>query len=107
MSSAGPTEETPPPNLAWDVWLGPAAGAALQPRSYHPHDWRGYWDFGTGAMGDMACHTANLAVHGPQARTPDPKVSAVSGEVNPETYPAWATITYEFPGPGRPPPRQA
>ena len=48
-----------PPHVAWDLFLGPAPERPYN-GVYHPHDWRGWWDFGTGALGDMACHTANL-----------------------------------------------
>ena len=54
-------------------------------------------------MGDMACHTANLAFMALRLGLPT-RVSAISGEVNQETYPAWATITYDFPGRGDLPP---
>ena len=91
-----------PPHVAWDVWLGPAQERPYNP-IYHPHDWRGWWDFGTGAMGDMACHTANLPFMALKLGLPT-RVHAESGEVNPETYPAWATITYEFPARGELPP---
>ena len=63
---------------------------------YHPHDWRRFLDFGTGAMGDMACHTANLAFMALRLGLPT-RVSAEIGEMNSETYPARATVTYEFP----------
>ena len=45
--------------LNWDLWIGPAP---MRPyaKGYHPFDWRGWWDFGTGALGDMACHTVNM-----------------------------------------------
>ncbi len=91
-----------PPHVAWDLWLGPAPERPYQP-VYHPHDWRGWWDFGTGAMGDMACHTANLPFMALKLGLPT-RVSAESGAVNAETYPAWATITYEFPARGDLPP---
>jgi len=91
-----------PENVAWDLFLGPAPERPYNP-VYHPHDWRGWWDFGTGAMGDMACHTANLAFMALKLGLPT-RVSAVSGEVNSETYPAWATITYDFPARGNLPP---
>lgn len=44
-----------PDNLKWDLWLGPAAFKDYNP-AYHPFNWRGWWDYGTGALGDMACH---------------------------------------------------
>lgn len=84
-----------PNHLHWFEFLGPAPDRAYNP-VYHPHDWRGWWDFGTGSLGDMACHTANLAFKALKLGLPT-RVSAHSGEINPETYPAWATITYEFP----------
>jgi predicted dehydrogenase len=97
-------KETPPvpEHVAWDLFLGPAPERPYSP-VYHPHNWRGWWDFGTGAMGDMACHTANLCFMALKLGLPT-RVSAVSGEVNQETYPAWATITYEFPARGDLPP---
>ena len=53
----GRPTETPevPPGLDWDLWLGPAAARPYHP-TYHPGKWRAWWDFGTGALGDMACH---------------------------------------------------
>ena len=57
-----------PETLDWDLWLGPAADRpylAMHPESekaaYHPFTWRGWWDFGTGALGDMACHIMDPA----------------------------------------------
>ncbi len=48
------THETPA-NLNWDLWLGPAAKIDYNP-NYHPFKWRGWWAYGTGALGDMGCH---------------------------------------------------
>ena len=47
--------EVKPPNLNWDLWLGPAASSKYTSQ-LHPFNWRGWWDYGTGALGDMACH---------------------------------------------------
>ena len=44
-----------PENLNWDLWLGPAQYRGYRPE-FHPFNWRGWWDYGTGALGDMACH---------------------------------------------------
>jgi predicted dehydrogenase len=100
---ARPTQQPPvPTHVHWELFLGPAPWRPYHP-VYHPHDWRGWWDFGTGSLGDMACHTANLAFMGLELGLPQ-RVSAVSGDVNPETYPAWATMTYEFPARGELPP---
>ncbi len=97
-------KETPPvpEHIKWDLWIGPAP---LRPynSAYLPHDWRGWWDFGTGALGDMACHTANLPFMALGLGLPT-GVHAVSSEVNSETYPSWATITYEFPARDQQPP---
>ena len=53
----GRPTETPrcPPRLDWDLWLGPARERPYSP-AYCPVSWRGWWDFGTGALGDMGCH---------------------------------------------------
>jgi len=100
---ARPSETTPVPDYVhWDLFLGPAPERPYNP-VYHPHNWRGWWDFGTGSLGDMACHTANLSFMALQLGLPV-RVSAQSGEVNSETYPAWATITYEFAARGNLPP---
>ncbi|MFM2267113.1 MAG: hypothetical protein RL757_554 [Bacteroidota bacterium] len=44
-----------PSDLDWDLWTGPAALQAYMP-SLHPFNWRGFWNYGTGALGDMGCH---------------------------------------------------
>ncbi len=84
-----------PSHVHWDLFLGPAQERAYN-EGYHPFKWRGWWDFGTGALGDMACHTANMAYMALQLGYPT-HVSAESDTINPETCPGWATITYEFP----------
>jgi predicted dehydrogenase len=86
---------TPPKHVHWDLFLGSAPEREYAP-VYHPFKWRGWWDFGTGAVGDMGCHTANLAFMALKLGHPT-KVSAESGDINPETYPTWARITFEFP----------
>jgi predicted dehydrogenase len=50
-------KETPPvpEGLDWDLWLGPAPKRPYHP-AYHPFAWRGWWDFGTGVLGDIGCH---------------------------------------------------
>lgn len=50
---------TSPADLDWDLWLGPAPARAFHP-AYHPFVWRGWRDFGTGALGDMACHAFHI-----------------------------------------------
>jgi predicted dehydrogenase len=58
-------EDTPavPTGLAWDVWLGPAPERSYHP-AYVPFKWRGFWDFGTGAIGDMGIHNLDTAYWG-------------------------------------------
>jgi predicted dehydrogenase len=55
-----------PPTLDWDLWLGPAKERPYKRTAYQPFNWRGFYDFGCGALGDMACHilgTSNMALH--------------------------------------------
>ena len=52
-------EDPVPPNLDWDAWIGPAAMRPYKKGLYHSFKWRGFVDFGSGALGDMACHTTD------------------------------------------------
>src|SRR5437764_13200148 len=57
-----PADSPPvPKTLDWDLWLGPVKERPYNP-AYCPFSWRGWWDFGTGAMGDMGCHIVDHAV---------------------------------------------
>lgn len=91
-----------PASVDWDLWLGPAPARPYH-SLYHPFAWRGWCDFGTGALGDMACHTANMPFMALKLEHPV-KVSAVSSGCNGESYPLWSTITFEFPKRGDLPP---
>ncbi len=55
-----PKSANPPSQLHWNLWLGRCADPALRRRGLSPFAWRGWWDFGCGALGDMACHTFNM-----------------------------------------------
>lgn len=58
-----------PTELDWNLWLGTAPNRPYHP-TYHPFGWRGWWDFGTGALGDMACHIMDPAVRALQLKYP-------------------------------------
>jgi predicted dehydrogenase len=87
-------EQPIPSTLDWDKWIGPAP---MRPYNagYHPFKWRGFRDFGTGALGDMGCHTYNLPFMGLELDAPI-SVEAEAGDINPQTYPSWAKVTSQF-----------
>lgn len=87
-------EKPVPANLDWDLWLGPAP-ARPYGDNYHSFAWRGWWDFGTGALGDMACHTVNMAYMGLDLRNPISVEAKTSGH-NKDSYPKWSIIKFEF-----------
>lgn len=88
-------EQPVPPYLHWEEWIGPAKFRPYAP-GYHPFSWRGWWDFGTGALGDMACHTLNMPYAGLDLRNPVSVQAETSGH-NRDSFPKWSVITYEFP----------
>ncbi|UCC98448.1 MAG: Gfo/Idh/MocA family oxidoreductase [Phycisphaerales bacterium] len=90
-------EETPPvpETLDWDLWLGPAPYRPYHP-SYAPFKWRGWWDFGTGALGDIGCHRIDPVFRALKLGHPT-TVEACCTIVNDESYPVASRITYEFP----------
>ena len=86
--------EPKPTDLDWDLWLGPALMREYN-KCYVPFKWRGWWDFGTGALGDMACHIMDMAYWALDLGAPM-AVEAESGGQTKETGPDWSTITYRF-----------
>lgn len=91
-----------PQMLDWDLWLGPAPTRPYHP-AYHPRVWRGWWDFGSGALGDIGCHQFDPIFRDLKLSCPT-SVRAVSTLVNKETYPSGSIVTYEFPQRGDLPP---
>jgi predicted dehydrogenase len=87
-----------PKHVHWDLFLGPAPERPYVSQVYHPFKWRGWLDFGTGALGDMACHTANMAVMSLELFNPTSvDVKATSGIVDNESYPKFSVLEYDFP----------
>ncbi len=98
-----PTETPPvPETLDWDLWVGPAPLRPYHP-AYLPFKWRGWWDFGTGALGDIGCHTFDAVFRALKLGHPL-SVSASSTRVNDETYPLASMVNYRFPARGDMPP---
>jgi len=93
-----------PETLDWDLWLGPSPERPYH-ECYAPFKWRGWWDFGCGALGDMACHILDAAVFSLKLKYPV-AVEASATEVNKETFPLASIIRYDFPArEGMPPVR--
>ncbi len=98
-----PTDTPPvPANLDWDLWLGPAPWRPYHP-AYVPFKWRGWWDFGSGGLGDMGIH--NLAPVFSALKLGAPaRVHASSTPVFKESVPLAATVHFQFPARGDLPP---
>jgi predicted dehydrogenase len=91
-----PTEVQPVPDtLDWNLWLGTAPVRPYN-KAYLPKWWRGWWDFGCGALGDMGCHIMDASFYALDLGSPV-SVEAVSSGVNSESAPLWSIITYQFP----------
>jgi hypothetical protein len=94
-----------PPELNWDLWLGPAAWQDYRD-GYVPFNWRGYWDFGTGALGDMGCHLIDPAFKTVGLGYPSEvecSEAAIyeqmwNASYYPDSCPASSSITLKFPG---------
>ncbi len=95
-------EPAVPETLDWDLWLGPAPERPYHP-AYVPFKWRGWWDFGTGALGDMGCHIIDPAWRALKLEHPI-SVEATCTLVNNETYPVASMVTYRFGARGDMPP---
>jgi predicted dehydrogenase len=91
-----------PDGLDWDVWLGPAPEKPYHPDICH-FNWRGLWDYGTGAMGDMGAHILDAAVWALKLGLPT-KIQASSSRYNEEFLPLAEMLTYEFAARGDMPP---
>jgi len=96
-------KDTPPvpETLDWNLWLGPAPVRPYHP-DYVPFKWRGWFDYGCGALGDMAVHNADPAFFALELGAPI-AAEAESSPVNNETFPEWSIITYYFPAKGNRP----
>jgi len=110
--------ETPvpvPDHLDWDLWLGPAPHRPFHP-AYHPFNFRGWFDFGTGALGDMACHCLHaffelLKLDKPSSvcasitksrvwappETADPEWTRSIAMLHPETFPVSSIVIWDYP----------
>lgn len=94
-----PTEaHNVPPTLDWDLWLGPAPLRPYHP-AYAPFRWRGWWDYGTGALGDIACHAMDAAFWVLGFKYPT-RVEVESTTLFAETAPKSSRIVYHFPARG-------
>jgi predicted dehydrogenase len=101
-----PGEDPVPAALNWDLWIGPAPlrpykekyldGPFAGKKVYHPFVWRGWWDFGTGALGDMAAHLMNVAFRALRLGAPA-SVEAESSGMKPEAFPSGSVIRFRFP----------
>jgi predicted dehydrogenase len=104
-----PRDRPPVPDgLDWDVWLGPATVRPYNP-AYVPFAWRGFWDFGTGAIGDMGIHNLDTAFWALDLGLPtvvevkDCSPALSTPEMQ-ETAPLWSVIELRFPARGSSPP---
>jgi predicted dehydrogenase len=101
-SGATFTAGTPAPaGLDWDLWLGPAPERPYS-EGVHPFNWRKFWDYGTGALGDFGCHYMDLCHWALDLRAPT-SVQAEGPPVDAVSCPEWCIVRYEYPARGQQP----
>ena len=86
----------PPATLDWDLWLGPASERPFVEGRYHPREWRRWWDFGQGTLGDIACHYMDLPFWALKLRHPI-WCEAEGPPADDETCPNGLVVRYAFP----------
>ena len=94
QGSKRPATKTAPAHIHWQQFIGPAPDRPYGD-GYQPFVWRGWWDFGCGALGDMACHTMNMPYAALDLRDPISAEAETSGH-DKDSYPKWSKIRYEF-----------
>ncbi len=87
---------TPPGHLSWDLWLGPAPVYPFHEGRFHPANWRRWWDFGQGTLGDMACHYMDLPFWALKLRHPI-HCEAEGPAPDPNMAPEGLIVRYKFP----------
>lgn len=85
---------TVPAHVDWDSFIGPAPTRPYA-GGYHPFSWRGWWDFGTGRLGDQGCHVFNMPSWACNLTNPIAVTAETSGH-NKDSFPTWSRLTYEF-----------
>ncbi len=93
--SAG--EDPIPDGLDWDNWIGPAAMRPYKKDVYHPFKWRGFFDFGAGALGDMACHTMDGTFWALNPGSPTSFELVKTSGHNGDTFPNETIVKWDFP----------
>jgi predicted dehydrogenase len=91
-----PGSDPVPKEVDWDLWIGPRAMRPYKKGAYHTFAWRGWQDFGTGALGDMACHTVNMPFRALKMGYPT-TIAAESTGMNKESWPKSSKIRFQFP----------
>lgn len=86
-------------NLDWESWIGAGKYREYFPGLYHAFVWRGWWDFGSGALGDIGCHSLNMAFVGLNLANPATIFAETSGH-NFDSFPNQSVVTWEFPALG-------
>ncbi|WP_168564234.1 Gfo/Idh/MocA family protein [Crateriforma spongiae] len=89
------TADPVPPQLDWDLWIGPAAMRPYAKGQYHPAQWRRWWEFGQGTLGDMGCHYMDLPFWALGLKYPE-HIQAEGEPPHPETCPLGLTVKYQF-----------
>lgn len=92
--------QTVPETLKWDLFIGPAKFRPFH-EVYHPHDWRGWWDFGLGALGDMACHVMHPIFAAMKLQYPTSVIGSSSQFTN-DSGPVAEIVHFQFPARKKP-----
>ena len=86
-----------PAHVRWDLWQGVAAERPFKADMYHPFNWRGWQAYGTGQLGDFACHILDPVFKSLKLTSPN-KLTVEAPALLPESWTDRATVHYEFPG---------
>ena len=94
------TPSEPPANVDWDLWCGPSPKTDYVAGKYHPADWRRWWDYGQGTLGDMGCHLLDLPFWALELTHPTSVMATASQPPQPQGTPTGATAEWQFPAAG-------